>query len=116
MKRALVAVVAAAVVAPAGAAAPPARVQVGASEFAFTLSRSTIKSGRAFVELANYGEDPHNLRMQRIGGKRVYAIGTVGPEEQKTLSAVLLPGRFRLWCAIADHRARGMSATLLVKK
>jgi plastocyanin len=107
---------AAAVAAPADAAAPPARVQVGATEFAFTLSRPSIKSGRALIELANYGEDPHNLRLQRIGGKRVYAIGTVGPEEQKTLSAVLLPGKFKLWCAIADHRARGMTATLVVRR
>jgi hypothetical protein len=102
--------------APAEAKAPPARVQVAASEFNFALSRASIRSGRALVELANYGEDPHNLRMERIGGTRVYALGVVEPGDAKVLSAKLLPGRFKLWCSIADHRARGMSATLTVRR
>jgi len=102
--------------APAAALAPPARVQVAATEFDFALSRASIKSGRALVELANYGEDPHDLRLQRIGGRRVYALGVVAPGGSKVLSAKLLPGTFRLWCSIADHRARGMRATLIVKK
>ena len=96
--------------------APPARVQVAATEFDFALSRASIKSGRALVELANYGEDPHDLRMQRVGGTRVYALGVVAPGESRVLSAKLLPGKFRLWCSIADHRARGMHATLRVRR
>ena len=95
--------------------APPARVQVAATEFDFALSRASIRSGRALVELANYGEDPHDLRMQRVGGKRIYTLGVVAPGESNVLAANLLPGRFRLWCSIADHRARGMRATLIVK-
>jgi uncharacterized cupredoxin-like copper-binding protein len=102
--------------APAEAIAPPARVQVAATEFNFALSRASIKSGRALVELANYGEDPHDLRMQRVGGKRVYRLGVVAPGESNILSAKLLPGTFRLWCSIADHRARGMHATLRVRR
>jgi hypothetical protein len=91
-------------------------VQVAATEFDFALSRASIKSGRALVELANYGEDPHDLRLQRIGGSRVYALGVVAPGDSKVLSAKLLPGTFRLWCSIAGHRARGMHATLRVRK
>lgn len=102
--------------APAAAIAPPARVQVAATEFDFALSRASIKSGRALVELANYGEDPHDLRMQRVGGTRVYGLGVVTPGASKVLSAKLLPGTFRLWCSIADHRARGMRATLWVRR
>ena len=119
MRRLLPALLAAVIfggTAPAGAIAPPARVQVAATEFDFALSRASIKSGRAFVELANYGEDPHDLRMQRVGGTRVYALGVVAPGDSRVLSARLLPGRFRLWCSIADHRARGMRATLIVKR
>jgi len=40
----------------------------------------------------------------------------VNPGDVKTLDAKLLPGTFRLWCSIANHRALGMSATLIVKK
>ena len=95
---------------------PPARLQVVATEYNLARSRPTIKAGEALIQLANFGEDPHDLRLQRIGGKRVYAIGVVNPGDVKTLDAKLLPGTFRLWCSIANHRALGMSATLIVKK
>ncbi len=68
------------------------------------------------MQLVNYGEDEHDLRLRRIGGTRVYRVGTVAPGRVGELEARFLPGRFRLWCSLADHRARGMRATLLVKK
>ena len=43
----------------------PARVQVVAHEFSFTLSRTTLKPGTAVIELANFGQDAHDLRVQR---------------------------------------------------
>jgi plastocyanin len=94
----------------------PARVQVSAQEFSFALSRPSIKAGPAIVELANFGEDPHDLRMRRIGSTRVYATPVVQPGEQYDVVAKLLPGKYRLWCSIADHRARGMQAILIVRK
>lgn len=96
--------------------AAPARVQVGADEFRYSLSRQTIKAGPAIVQLANYGEDEHDLRMQRTGGTRIYRIGKIGPGKIGELEARFLPGRFRLWCSLADHRARGMTATLRVTR
>ncbi len=96
--------------------AAPARVQVGADEFGYTLSRPAITAGPAIVQLANFGEDEHDLRLRRLGGTKTYRVGTVAPGGVTELEARFLPGRFRLWCSLADHRARGMSATLLVKK
>jgi plastocyanin len=101
---------------PAAALAPPARMQVAATEFNFGLSRHTIKSGRALIELANYGEDPHDLRLKRVGGTKIWGTRVVAPEDTAVLSAKLPPGTYRLWCSIADHRARGMTATLKVRK
>ena len=50
----------------------------------------------------------------------VYSLTRPGAEQLvgpvKTLEAKLLRGKFRLWCSIANHRALGMSATLIVKK
>lgn len=93
---------------------PPARVQVVAREFSLALSRPKIKSGKAIVELANFGEDAHDLRLQRVGGKTVYRWPEAqsGDVEDKTLT--LGPGTYRLWCSIANHRALGMVATLVV--
>jgi hypothetical protein len=93
----------------------PARVQVSADEFGYALSRGSIPAGPAIVQLANFGEDEHDLRLRRAGGTRTYAIGKVRPGRIGELEARFLPGRFTLWCSVADHRARGMSATLLVK-
>jgi hypothetical protein len=101
--------------APATAAAP-ARLLVGAKEFRFTLSRTTIKAGPAIIQLQNYGEDDHNLRLKRIGGTRVYKIATVHPGGRVgELDTKLAAGRFKLWCSIADHAARGMRTALTVK-
>jgi plastocyanin len=107
-----------ALAAPATAAAPvPARLLVGAKEFRFTLSRTTIKAGAAIVQLQNYGEDDHNLNLKRIGGTRTYRIKTVSPGGRVgELDAKLAAGRYKLWCSIADHAARGMRTTLTVKK
>ena len=97
-------------------APPPARVQVVAHEFSFVLSRQSIKAGWATIELRNAGEDAHDLRMRRVGGTRVYAwpvtqAGAVVDETYK-----LLPGRYVLYCSIANHRALGMQATLSVRR
>lgn len=93
----------------------PARVQVGADEFRYALSRPSIKAGPAIVQLANFGEDEHDLRLRRAGGTRTYRVGTVAPGGIRELEARFLPGRFTLWCSLADHRRRGMTATLVVR-
>lgn len=97
------------------ALASPARVQVGADEFRYTLSRQTIKAGPAIVQLVNYGEDEHDLRLRRAGGTRVYSIRKVRPGALGELETRFLPGRFTLWCSLGDHRKRGMTATLVVR-
>jgi hypothetical protein len=110
------------VVALVGAAAPvmaargPSRVQVSALEFEYRLSRLSVRQGPALIELVNYGEDEHDLRLRRAGGTRTYLVGKVRPGGRAELEARLLPGRFALWCSLADHRRRGMSATLLVRR
>ena len=69
---------------------PPARVQVVAQEFRFTLSRQSIKAGWAIVELRNGGQDAHDLRMRRVGGTRVYA-----PKQKPTAATWFLSNRRR---------------------
>ena len=75
-----------------------------------------MRPGWAIVELANYGEDPHDLRLRRIGGTVTRSISVVEAGDQRSLRAKLLPGRYRLWCSLADHAARGMRATLVVSR
>jgi plastocyanin len=95
---------------------PPARVQVVAQEFRYALSRQTIKAGAAVIELRNAGQDAHDLRMQRVGGKRVYVWPTVQAGAIADRELKLLPGTYRFWCSTANHRALGMRATLVVRR
>ena len=113
-------VCAAMLVAPAAYSAtirPPARMQVTASEFDFVLSRVKLRQSRLIVQLVNLGEDPHDLALRRIAtGARTYRTPEVSPGDDRSISFRLYAGRYDLWCTIADHRARGMRATLTVTK
>jgi len=97
------------------ASPPPARVQVVAQEFRYSLSRQTIRAGWAVIELRNVGEDAHDLRLRRVGGSRVYAWPVAQPGDVVDRSVKLLPGRYRLYCSVANHRTLGMQATLVVR-
>ena len=93
---------------------PPARVQVVAQEFSYSLSRAKVRAGLVIVELVNHGQDTHDLDMRRIGGTRIIRFPSVQPGQVVDRELKLAPGRYQLWCAIADHRERGMHAVLRV--
>jgi plastocyanin len=101
------------------AAAPgnvaPARVQVVAKEFSFGLSRTSVKAGTTVIELANFGQDPHDLRLRRAGARHIAGIGEVAPGRRRELTLKLPRGRYSLWCSVANHRQLGMRATLVVR-
>ena len=98
-----------------GSSPAPPRMQVVAREFSVQLSRLRDKPGRAVIELANFGQDAHDLRVQRVGAKHVSGTPIVKSGGRVELTVALRPGRYRFWCAVADHRARGMTATLVVR-
>ena len=94
----------------------PARVQVAAKEFSFALSRLVVKPGDALIEVDNFGEDEHDLRLQRVGSSRVVSTPVVEAGGRATLETKLAPGRYLLYCSLGDHRARGMRAVLTVRR
>ncbi|MGZ8695167.1 MAG: hypothetical protein ACXWYS_06985 [Gaiellaceae bacterium] len=99
------------------AAAPryPARVQVVSQEFHLSPSRYVLKSGPAIVELYNLGEDDHDLVIQRVGSMR--PVGRIAPVHSRTVAdrqLTLRPGKYVLWCSLADHRQLGMQTRLTV--
>jgi hypothetical protein len=94
----------------------PARIQVTALEFEYRLSRLRVPEGKVIVELANFGEDEHDLAIRRIGGTREIALPKTLPRERRTRELRLGPGRYRLWCRLGDHAVRGMYADLRVTK
>ncbi len=101
--------------APAQAKPAPARLLVEAREYNLTLSRAKIKPGTAIVQLVNRGQDPHDLAIQRIGGKRRGKIHKLLPGDLGSWDGKLWRGRYKLFCTIEGHRALGMRATLRVR-
>jgi hypothetical protein len=93
----------------------PSQLGVRATEFHLVLSRPSVKAGRVAIELENAGEDVHDLRLRRVGGWRTYGIRATKPGGRGELETRLRAGTYRLWCSIADHRTRGMRATLRVR-
>ena len=91
----------------------PSRLLVTAREYSLALSRPKVDPGRAIVELYDYGEDPHDLKLRRRGSKRVFSLGEVAPGETGRLDLRLRrSSRYRLWCSLEGHAALGMTATL----
>lgn len=95
----------------------PSRLLVTAREFSLTLSQPKLAGGDAIVQMYDYGEDPHDLVLQRVGGERRFALGVVLPGEVGELRLRLKRrSTYTLWCTFADHAARGMTATLRTKR
>ena len=97
-------------------APPPGRLGVSATEFRLTLSRASVKPGVVEIELQNDGEDPHDLRLRRVGGQHTFTIAVTRPGGRRSVEIHLRPGRYRLWCSVANHRALGMQAVLRVRR
>ncbi len=86
-----------------------------AKEYYYTLSSRTVKSGPAVIQFVNYGEDPHDMRVQRVGGDEDLRHAGHAAGQIFDLSLKLVPGRYQLWCSIANHRQLGMQALLIVR-
>jgi uncharacterized cupredoxin-like copper-binding protein len=93
----------------------PARLGVSAQEFHLTLSRPAVKTGVLEIELQNDGQDPHDLRVRRVGGSHTFSVPLTQPGKRRTIALHARPGRYRLWCSVADHRTLGMQALLRVR-
>jgi uncharacterized cupredoxin-like copper-binding protein len=53
--------------------------------------------------------------VQRVGRRHIAGTPVVEPGQRVELSLKLVPGRYVLWCSIAEHRQHGMRATLIVR-
>ena len=101
---------------PGGSSTPPARLGVTAREWSLVLSRQTIAAGPAIVQLQNFGEDAHNLRVERVDGTGTpLSVPLAEAGEQQSAPGTLTPGTYKVYCALPGHDAMGMHATLEVR-
>jgi len=107
---------AAAAFVPQAATPAPARLGVSAREFRLVLSRASVKAGVVVIQLQNDGQDPHDLRIRRIGGMHLFRFPVTSPGDHSNAAMRLRPGRYSLWCSVADHAQLGMRAVLRVRR
>jgi plastocyanin len=95
---------------------PPARLGVSAREWSLVLSRTTLAPGLAIVELQNFGEDAHNLRLERVDGSgSALNVALAEAGERKSAKGTLTAGAYKVYCALPGHDSAGMHATLDVR-
>ena len=95
----------------------PDRVMVRGTEFDLTVSKPKLTPGRAIIQFVNAGEDPHDLKVQRVGGGAEISLGVVPSGTYSNLDTRLRKdSKYVLWCSLSDHRERGMEATLRTRK
>lgn len=100
---------------PSSAAADdaPSRLLVTGREYGLSLSRTKVDAGEAIIQLYDFGEDPHDLVLQRVGSLGLFTTGEVLPGETGELRMKLRKAsRYRLWCSIEGHAELGMYASL----
>jgi plastocyanin len=105
-------------VAPADARRRPTTTSVGVSarEYRLAAYRASVPRGVVRFNLANYGEDGHDLVVEARDGRDLARTGEVRAGKRTTLQLRLAPGTYRLVCDLADHAARGMVTTLRVTR
>jgi hypothetical protein len=99
-------------------APPPTRIGVRGDEFDLTLSRTRVVPGPAVIQFQNSGEDPHDLKVKRVGSASEIGTGELGPGDVQNLPQMRLrrASSYRLWCSLENHASYGMEATLRVKR
>jgi plastocyanin len=94
---------------------PLGHLQVIAREFSVTPSRLTLAAGRVAVELDNFGQDPHDLRVERANDPSTgFDFTLTKPRTRSTQKLDLGPGTWKLYCTLPGHEALGMHALVTV--
>ena len=95
---------------------PPA-VGVGLQEWQVSVYRSQVPAGRIRLNVTNLGEDTHDLVVRTRTGKVVRRLDPIRAGGRRRAAVRLRrPGRYTLFCSIADHESRGMKAWLRVRR
>jgi plastocyanin len=104
--------------APVPLPSPPVlgHLQVPEREFSLSLSRPELTAGRTVIEAIDFGEDPHNLQIERVGSTDApVSFPVLAPGTRATKTVDLQAGTYRLFCSLSGHDALGMHATLIVR-
>lgn len=96
-----------------------ARMRLGSSRHRLTVAKGR-KTVLLRIEAVNRGEDPHDVAIRPVNGRRIAVSGTIAPRGGvRRFRVRLRPGNYVLFCTIAartplSHERAGMRDTLRV--
>ena len=81
------------------------------------LPHRVCPTGRVRFNVRNFGEDGHDLAVRNRRDRVLGHLPELRPDETARLTVRLRrPGRYVVFCSLEGHEAKGMRATLRVKK
>ena len=103
----------------AAATGPGGTVDLSATDYKFTPSDPSVKSGQVTFKETNNSQTAHSLEIedvtpgndQRLNGEN----GEVAPGQSGTLTVNLKPGKYEFYCPVLNHKALGMEGEITVK-
>jgi uncharacterized cupredoxin-like copper-binding protein len=99
----------------ATAAGPGGTVNLSGTEFKFTPSDPTVKSGKVTFVLKNDGQTTHSLEIEDVDGGDAELEGEVSPGDSGTLKVNLEPGTYEFYCPVDGHKEQGMEGEITVQ-
>jgi uncharacterized cupredoxin-like copper-binding protein len=99
----------------AAATGPGGTVDLSATDFKFTPSDPTVKSGDVSFDLKNDGQTTHSLEIEDVNGQDQELEGNISPGQSGTLKVNLPPGKYEFYCPVDGHRQLGMEGEITVK-
>jgi uncharacterized cupredoxin-like copper-binding protein len=99
----------------AAATGPGGTVDLSATDFKFTPSDPTVKSGDVTFTVSNDGQAPHSLEIEDVNGEDAEIEEDISPGDSGTLEVNLKPGTYEFYCPVDDHKGLGMTGEITVK-
>jgi plastocyanin len=90
-------------------------VEVTMTEFALEFSQQSFTPPGTYTFRApNEGQFPHTISITGPGVDNVTAGGPAQTGQEVSMTVVLQPGTYKIWCPVRDHEARGMVTEITV--
>jgi uncharacterized cupredoxin-like copper-binding protein len=89
-------------------------VDLTATDFKFSPSDPTVKSGEVTFNLKNDGQTTHSLEIEDVNGQDQELEGDVSPGSDGTLKVNLPPGKYEFYCPVDSHKEMGMTGEITV--
>jgi len=95
---------------------PVTKVTLVANDYTFSPAEIRAVSGGALeITVVNHGQHVHGLRLVLSYGEVPFPENVPpGRQLTETFTNLGSPGRYRFYCPVEDHDARGMHGTLIV--